>query len=220
MRYYFSRPVLVKMRSHRYHLLVETQRTTDHTLAELLAQLGRLAYSVGVHGGLTPAQWMALRYFSRANRFSRTMSAFAEYHATTRGTASQTVKRLVEQGYLDRTRSTTDGRSVRFRLTQKGRFVLTDDPIEALVRALGRLSPRAKAGLARSVSQLSAKLAQDRGMGAFGVCPSCRYLEGPESCREPGSCHWCALFDEPLQETELHEICVNFKPTEGLTVQH
>ena len=65
------------------------------TLAELAAHLGRIAYGEGSEGsveGLTPAQRTALRYFSKANRFSRTVSAFAEFHATTRGTASQTVK--------------------------------------------------------------------------------------------------------------------------------
>ncbi|HKN41440.1 MAG TPA: hypothetical protein VJV87_00945, partial [Sphingomicrobium sp.] len=39
--------------------------------------------------------WMALRFFSRANSFSRTPSAFAEFQATTRGTATQAIKALL-----------------------------------------------------------------------------------------------------------------------------
>jgi len=86
-------------------------------VAELVVQLGRIAHGYGYTEGLTPAQWSALRYLSRANRFSRTVSAFAEFHATTRGTASQTVKCLVARGYLSRTRSPRDGRSARLQVT-------------------------------------------------------------------------------------------------------
>ena len=54
--------------------------------------VGRLVQFEGYGGELSPAQWMALRFFSRANSFSRTPSAFAEFQATTRGTASQAIK--------------------------------------------------------------------------------------------------------------------------------
>jgi hypothetical protein len=37
----------------------------------------------------TKPNLLALRFFARANSFSRTPSAFAEFQATTRGTASQ-----------------------------------------------------------------------------------------------------------------------------------
>jgi hypothetical protein len=57
--------------------------------AELLLLVGRLVQADGYDGELSPAQWMALRFFARANSFSRTPSAFAEFQATTRGTASQ-----------------------------------------------------------------------------------------------------------------------------------
>ena len=44
--------------------------------------------------GVDTAQLMALRFFARANSFSRTPSAFAEFQATTRGTALQAIKAL------------------------------------------------------------------------------------------------------------------------------
>ena len=52
--------------------------------AELLLQVGRLVQAEGYDGELSPAQWMALRFFARANPFSRTPSAFAEFQATGR----------------------------------------------------------------------------------------------------------------------------------------
>jgi len=38
--------------------------------AELLLMVGRLVQFEGYDGGLSPAQWMALRFFARANAFS------------------------------------------------------------------------------------------------------------------------------------------------------
>ena len=96
--------------------------------ADLVLRLSRAALGEGFVEALTSAQWMALRYFSRANRFSRTVSAFAEFHATTRGTASQTVKGLIEQGYLARIPSETDGRSARVDLTDNAKAILARDP--------------------------------------------------------------------------------------------
>jgi DNA-binding MarR family transcriptional regulator len=78
--------------------------------AELLLLVGRLVQAEGYDGELSPAQWMALRFFARANSFSRTPSAFAEFQATTRGTASQAIKVLEAGGYLVRQRSEADGR--------------------------------------------------------------------------------------------------------------
>ena len=104
--------------------------------AELMLLVGRLVRADGYDGKLSPAQWMALRYFARANSFSRTPSAFAEFQATTRGTASQAIKALEAGGYLVRQRSAADGRSVTLRLTDKGHEVVARDPFEVLVRAV------------------------------------------------------------------------------------
>jgi hypothetical protein len=74
--------------------------------AELLLLVGRLVQAEGYDGELSPAQWMALRYFARANQYSRNPSAFAEFQATTRGTASlkrptcyrRTLAQVIEAG--------------------------------------------------------------------------------------------------------------------------
>src|SRR5262245_16055258 len=89
--------------------------------AELLLLVGRLVQAEGYDGELSPAQWMALRYFARANTFSRTPSAFAEFQATTRGTASQAIKALETSGYLVRQRSKADGRSVSSATDEQGK---------------------------------------------------------------------------------------------------
>ena len=185
---------------------------SPRAIAELVVQLGRIAHGCGFTEGLTPAQWSALRYLSRANRFSRTVSAFAEFHATTRGTASQTVKGLVARGYLSRSRSRHDGRSARLEVTADARAVLAGDPCEALVRAAGALPASARGHLATGLERLLGHLVQGRGQRPFGVCTSCAHLE-VEPCGQQGKPRFgCAFFGELLEETELGQICINFRP--------
>ena len=80
--------------------------------AELLLQVGGSYKLKAMTANSSPAQWMALRFFARANPFSRTPSAFAEFQATTRGTATQAIKALEAGGYLVRQPFKTDGRSI------------------------------------------------------------------------------------------------------------
>ena len=110
--------------------MAKEMKMNSRSIAELVFHLGRIASGEGLAENVTPAQWSALRYFALANRFSRTPSAFAAFHATTRGTASQTIKSLEAQGYLSRTRSEDDKRSVQLVLTDKGLGILADDPFE------------------------------------------------------------------------------------------
>ena len=128
-------------------------RKSPQMLAQMLLHLGRLAHGDVKVAGLTPAQWTVLRYFSSANRFSRTASAFASFHGTTRGTASQTIKSLVAKGDLERIRSKRDGRSARhyldnvrhaFRPGRERRCRKRRSPCDPC-----RLFPRARAASAR-----------------------------------------------------------------------
>lgn len=185
---------------------------TERAVAELIDQLGHIAYGYEFVAGLTPAQWTALRYFARANRFSRTPSAFAEFHGTTRGTASQTTKRLVAQGYLVRTRSQDDGRSARLDLTDKARAILAYDPLEALVRAAGVLPPGARGPLANALERMLGHVARERCKRPFGMCTSCEHLEGDGCCREGKSPYQCGFLAEPLEEAELQQLCIKFVP--------
>ncbi len=182
------------------HVAVET--------ADLVLQLGRAAYADCMAGGLTQAQWIALRFFARANRFSRTISGFAQFHATTRGTASQTVKTLVEKGYLKRTPSEKDARSVRFDPTPLAYGKLRSDPLEAVVRAAGRLTADERTSLTASLRVMLHDLHGDHQQAAVDICQLC-------ACFERGadkqSSH-CLVMQERLTDTEFQELCVRYKP--------
>ena len=182
--------------------------------AERIAHLGRLARGEGFVCGLTAAQWTVLRYFARANRFSRTVSAFANYHATTRGTASQTVNSLVSQGYLTRTRLESDRRSVRFDLTEAGRELYGNDPFEDLVRTVAKLPRSLQSKLLIALERVMGQMACERQQQPFGTCPFCCHLD--ECVYRKGEVieYFCRLENKPIEPSELEEICINFEPSE------
>ncbi len=201
------------MISERYYpAMAALSDISARTVAELVVQLGCLARGDGFVGDLTLAQWTALRYFSRANRFSRSVSAFADFHGTTRGTASQTIKGLVQNGNLTRKRSKTDGRSIDFTLTYKSKKLLAEDPFEALVVAASALSNSASHTVERSLERMLRKMTQQQGKRHFGRCPNCKYFQD-DGCYANGKPNYCCtLVDEPLKEAETQQLCVNFLP--------
>lgn len=184
----------------------------SRAIAELVLHLGRIASGEGLVEGLTSAQWAVLRYFARANRFSRTPSAFAAFHGTTRGTASQTIKNLETQGYLTRLRSEADGRSARLDLTDKARAILVNDLFEALVRAADALPPGVRGHFANALQRMLGQVAWERGKPPFGTCASCEHLEGDGCCREGQAPYACGFASEPLLLEELGELCIYFVP--------
>ncbi|MBF0560946.1 MAG: MarR family transcriptional regulator [Alphaproteobacteria bacterium] len=108
-------------------------------VAELLEQVVRIAHGRAFAHGLNPAQWTALRYCAQANESSRTVSAFARYHATSRGTASQTISALVRKGYLTRVPGPGRGASHRLSVTLEGTRLLVSDPVNQLITGIQAL---------------------------------------------------------------------------------
>jgi DNA-binding MarR family transcriptional regulator len=182
--------------------------------AELLVQVGRLVQAEGYDGELSPAQWMALRYFARANLFSRNPSAFAEFQATTRGTATQTIKSLEAGGYLARQPSKVDKRSVTLRLTSKGKKTLARDPFEVLVRAVDTLDAKEQTAMRRALRQVVSTLATQGAHREIGVCQGCTHF-GREMFGNPPSTNHstaeCLLLGVPIQPDDLNLLCVHFK---------
>jgi DNA-binding MarR family transcriptional regulator len=175
--------------------------------AELLLQAGRFVQSEGYDGKLSPAQWMALRYFARANPFSRNPSAFAEFQATTRGTASQAIKALEARGYLVRRRSKADGRSVSLRLTDKGKKALARDPFEILVRAVDSLDAEERTAIHRALHQVLTTVAAIGTHRRFGICHDCCNLTSASP-----STPECLLLGVPIEPEDADLLCVHFQP--------
>jgi DNA-binding MarR family transcriptional regulator len=197
-----------------FETLLYLKMMSARETAELLLLVGRLVQADGYEGELSPAQWMALRFFARANSFSRTPSAFAEFQATTRGTASQAIKALEAGGYLIRQQSEADGRSVTLRLTEKGHEVFARDPFEALVRAVGSLNKQDQTAMREALHRVLTTLAASGTRQHFGVCRDCAHLSGEkaDAMGTRRSMPECLLFGAPIEPNDAVLLCVHFQP--------
>jgi DNA-binding MarR family transcriptional regulator len=179
--------------------------------ALLIDRLDRIARSGEAKGGLNPAQWEALRFIARANRFSRTPAGVAEYLGSTRGTVSQTLITLEEKGHITREPSARDGRSVTLALTARGRELLRSDPMLALATDLASVDPALLEAVTGTLRVALQTMLARNGRRAFGACFTCRQFRegGGPSAAMP---HYCALLQEPLSETDSQAICIEQEP--------
>lgn len=175
-------------------------------IAELLDRIGRTAHCLQFADGLNPAQWETLRYLARANRYSRTPTALAEYLGTTKGTVSQTVRALEAKGYIRRVKRSCDRRSVWLELTETGRGVLGRDPMARLETAASALPPDLGGILADGLTRLLRGLKSDCGGREFGVCAQCGHLD-PTADGEAR----CGLTGDALANEDRTRICVEFR---------
>lgn len=173
-------------------------------IAELLVHIGRSAQSEDAGSALTAAQWTCLRFFARANSSTRTPSGFANFHATTRGTASQIVRALERRGLILRKRSERDGRSVCFELTESGRAALGRDPLCGLIAAIGRIGAPDRARLRRTLSRLADELAHLRQAPAFGTCRDCRHFASEDGAA------YCACMAAALAAEDMDKLCASY----------
>lgn len=190
-----------------------TSGTAAIEAAHLIERLDRLARRGGGGAGteLNPAQWEALRYVARANRFSRNPAALADYLGSTRGTVSQTLIALEQKGFIERHPSERDRRAIDLALTAAGHAALRDDPIQTLAAdiatALGKDVEKLAGALRASLAQA---VARNEGR-PFGQCHGCRHFRRNvrPSGRQP---HHCALLDAPLSATDSDLICAEQAP--------
>src|SRR5262249_27307547 len=184
--------------------------------AEFLVQVGRHVQAEGYDGELTPAQWMALRFFARANQFSRNPSALAGFQATTRGSATHVIKSLEARGYMARETSKEDRRSIRLRLTSRGKKALARDPFEVLVRAVDLLDAKERTVMRRALPQVLSTVATSGAHRQIGVCQDCTHFGREVRCTPPStarSAAECLLLGVPIQPEEVGLLCVHFQPT-------
>lgn len=196
---------LAKIVSLRYQIRMADSLDTTDRIAELLVRLGRVSRLGDGQTGLTSEQWTCLRFFARANAATRTPSAFASFQATTRGTASQVIKTLEGRGLIARSKSSTDGRSVRFDLTDAGRCLLSRDPLGDLNRLLATIDAAERRAFLDTLSRLSASLADLKNAGSFGTCRDCSHFT---SSRGQG---FCACLTAALSADDIDKLCASYR---------
>ena len=183
----------------------------SRSVAGLVERLSHCTYAEAYRDGLKPAQWSALRYFSNANRFSRTASAFARYQGITLGAASQTIGALVEKRLLKRTRDAADKRCYHLSLTAKSENLIRTDPIQILADAAFELGESECAATARALEKMLLHLVRQKDGDYFGFCKDCRFLRASSREGSAGG-YRCAHLEQGLSDADLSKLCINFAP--------
>src|SRR5258708_15473247 len=153
-------------------------------LLELVERLGNLMRTElrksGGDEALQPVHLQALIYLSKANRYSNTPQALAEYLGLTKGTVSQTLLLLDRRGLIERFEDDIDRRVVRLRLSAAGeRLLYESQPALAWPDATRNISPNRirNAGSApREALQALQEGNEGRQFGDSQTCGSCQKL--------------------------------------------
>lgn len=187
----------------------KTNENDEDVLPEVtlgrLERLARLMRSANHGDGLNPAQWEALRYLTKANRFSNSPGALTLYLGATKGTISQTVKALERKGHISKTVRTNEKRSVALVLTPKGEDAISRDPLMALAHDISALGPKTKRRFDKGLSELLFQEVQRQEAPSFGTCHDCRFFRASISGAET---HTCMHFQQPLIPAETDRICI------------
>lgn len=173
-------------------------------------RLGRVINALQFAEGLNPAQWAALRFLARANRFSATPGALASYLNATKGTVSQTLIALEQKGLIDRVRCSEDRRVVRLALSAQGLEMLEKDPLERICSAMEGFEAEDRDRLLLVINSMTDALCRSRDGDQFGVCSSCCHRKCGEG--GTGEKRVCGITGQALTEADLEKICIEYCP--------
>jgi len=191
----------------------EDDKTDGRMIVWPLERLARLMRAREHDDGLNPAQWEALRFLSRANRFSNSPGALTRYLGATKGTVSQTLIALERKGYIARALREGGRKSISLSLTAKGVEALTRDPWADLARAAEDLGGKTKRRLQRGLAELLEQEIGRSGVASFGVCPTCRFFRERGRSDDAKGPHLCMAFEEALTEADTSRICHEHAPS-------
>lgn len=177
-----------------------------------LERLARVMRAREHDGDLNPAQWEALRYLSRANRFSNSPGALTRYMGATKGTISQTVIALERKGLIAKSVRGGEKRSLSLTLTPAGEALLASDPWREVATVADELGGKTRRRLYRGLRELLATELKRAGLPTFGTCPSCRFFREKTRDRDPAGPHLCMFYEQPITEAHTARICAVHEP--------
>jgi DNA-binding MarR family transcriptional regulator len=188
-------------------------RNNENVIAALIERLAQLMRASEHDAGMNPAQWVALRYLARCNRFSNSPGALAAYLAATKGTVSQTILALQRKGLIAKTARPGKGRSVAITLTPEGKAVLARDPWRLISDRILALAERERGVLNDTLFAIVAGVLAENQLNTFGVCRSCRFFKPGGMNGDQEHPHRCGLLNVTLERSDAHLICAEHKPS-------
>lgn len=177
----------------------------------ILERLARLMRSSEHELGLNPAQWEALRYFSRANRFSNSPIALTRYLGATKGTISQTLIALERKGYIEKNARPGERRSIMISLTKDGQELLEEDPWLRLQGYFQSEKKNQRTQVSQTLSKILEQELAFKGHPTFGSCRTCRFFREKSAKSKSSGPHFCLLMEQDLTGKETRKLCVEYE---------
>ena len=128
-----------------------TEAISAAALASLLEQVARRIHSQGYAADQFPAQWAAIRYLNGAPPQRRTAIDLARFQGLASGAVARTVRTLITKGLLVKAGTIGRGRAEQLDLTEFGRSILAEDPLQTVAEALEVLDARDRECLANGL---------------------------------------------------------------------
>ncbi len=137
-----------------------------------------------------------LTYLENCNRYSDTTQALSEYLGQTKGSISQTVNFLENEGYLKRVQDLKDKRIFHLHLLPRSRKL-----VEGFDEIFwGKFS--SENITEKSLEDVLAKVQKQNGLKSFGICSTCRFNNNPT-----GKKFVCGLTLETLSNEDVKLRC-------------
>ena len=176
-------------------------------LLELVERLGNLMRTemrkAGADESLQPVHLHALIYISKANRYSNTPQALAEYLGLTKGTVSQTLLLLDRRGLIERFEDDIDRRVVRLRLSSAGEQLLAESqPALPWQNATRNISPNRIRNATSALREALVTLQTDNEGAVFGECSSCAFCQ-----KLSQRIYRCGQMGDRLSGPETRKLC-------------
>lgn len=169
-------------------------------ITQLLERIGALQRSelrrFAQEKGLQMVHLEVLGYLQNCNRYSDTTQALSEYLGQTKGSISQTLGYLEEEGYLKRTQDQDDKRVFHLSPLASGRKLVQE--FESRFFGEIDISVLSEKSLEEALSRLQKK----SGARSFGICSTCRYNTNPT-----GQQFVCGLTGEKLSVDDTKLRC-------------
>lgn len=176
----------------------------DEHLAQVLERLGEVARSLrwkqASDAGLSALQLRILGFIAEHPERPVGVAALAQELQVGRPTVSESVKTLVDQGYLQRKPDPGDARGHALHLRAAGRKLLRD--AAPFTDALADLPGPHKNALLLGSMRLLERLVDNGAVRVQRMCWTCRYYQGDRDGR-----HHCTLLRKDLKVPELRTDC-------------
>jgi DNA-binding MarR family transcriptional regulator len=182
------------------------------SIIQPLERLARLMRAREHEGDLNPAQWEALRYLSRANRFSNSPGALTRYLSATKGTISQTLIALERKGLIAKAVREGEKRSITLTLSAQGHETLARDPWSTMAKTADELGGKTRRRLFKGLREMLAVEIKRSGEASFGSCATCRFFREKGRDAQGIGPHLCMYFNQPLGNRETTQICIAHEP--------